>query len=894
VPDDPQRPNPDALLASLKQDEARLKLGRLRVFMGMCAGVGKTYAMLEAGAKARWEGVDAVIGLVETHGRFETAALVDSLPVIPRHVLEQHGTALLEMDLDAILARKPKLVLVDELAHTNVDGSRHPKRWQDVVELLDHGIDVYTTINVQHLESRKESVEAITGVIVRETVPDSILERADQIEVMDISPAELLQRLAEGKVYPGERAQRAASNFFKPEALTALREISLRVTAERVDRDLQAYSSRAGGKGAWNTNDRVMVAVDHRPFSERLVRSARRVAFGLRAPWLAVHVNQGKDLGPKEREQLRKNLALAEELGAEVLQIADSDLVRALVRVASNRDVSQLVLGRPRGGPWNTLVSGGSLLGRLTREAGDFDVHVVRQGSGPSPSNGGAGNATLRFESTPSQYWYTLWVVAGMALLGLPAELVLGYRAVGFLFLLGLLSLSLFYSLGPVLMGAALSALIWDYFFIPPKYTFSISSSEDFLMIFAYFLAAVTTGLLTHRVRLNQSALEERERRTDLLYRIVNTMAGDDGPGRLRDVAELLEHSLKRPCAVFLAGPDGKPLPQGEGQAFALTPKELAVADWALKARKPAGWSTDNLPSGDALFLPLIGGRDAVGVLVCRGGKDGLGVDDEALLKSAAQQLGQSLEHSRLEKRSREADLLRESEQLHQALLNSVSHELRTPLTALLGSASALQDEATAADPARRQAYLKAVAESGERLNRVVENLLDMARLNSGVLAPRLDWHDPAELVRLTVQSLKGPLSAHPVSLDLPADLPLLRLDFRLMEHALSNLLLNAAAYTPPGSPIKIGMRAAEGRLTLTVSDRGPGLPPGDLERVFDKFYRVPGSPAGGTGLGLFITRSLVRAHGGEARAANDPAGGAVFSLELPVEKTPPEPTEKP
>jgi len=666
------------------------------------------------------------------------------------------------------------------------------------------------------------------------------------------------------------------------------------VTAERVDRDLQAFSSRAGGKGAWNTNDRVMVAVDHRQFSERLVRSARRVAFSLRAPWLAVHVNQGQELGPKDREQLRKNLALAEELGAEVLQVADSDLVRALRRVASTRDVSQLVLGRPRGGLWHNLTAGGSLLGRLTREAGDFDVHVVRQEGGAAPVNGSFGNATRRFESTPSQYWYTLWGVAAMALLGAPAEIVLGYRAVGFLFLLGLLSLSLFYSLGPVLMGAALSALIWDYFFIPPKYTFSISSSEDFLMIFAYFLAAVTTGLLTHRVRLNQSALEERERRTDLLYRIVNTMAGDDGEGRLRDVAALLEHSLKRPCAVFLCGPDGKPMAQGEGQAFGLNAKELAVADWALKARKPAGWSTDNLPSGDALFLPLIGGRDAVGVLACRGGKGGLSVDDEALLKSAALQLGQSLEHGRLEKRSREADLLRESEQLHQALLNSVSHELRTPLTALLGSASALQDEATAADPARRQAYLKAVAESGERLNRVVENLLDMARLNSGVLAPRLDWHDPGELVRLTVQSLKGPLSAHPVSLDLPADLPLLRLDFRLMEHALSNLLLNAAAYTPPGSPITVAVRAARERLVLTVSDRGAGLPPGDLERVFDKFYRVPGSPAGGTGLGLFITRSLVRAHGGEAHAANNPEGGAVFSLELPVEKTPPEPSEKP
>jgi len=891
MPVEPQRPDPDALLASLKQSEERLNKGHLRVFMGMCAGVGKTYAMLEAGAKARWEGVDAVIGLVETHGRFETAALVDSLPMIPRRKQLYRGTELMEMDLDTILERKPKLVLVDELAHTNIEGSRHPKRWQDVVELLDRGIDVFTTVNVQHLDSRKESVEAITGVPVRETVPDSILERADQIEVIDISPSELLQRLSEGKVYVGDKAQRAAANFFKPELLTALREIALRVTAERVDRDLQAFSRLAGDKGAWNTNERVMVAVNHSPFSERLVRSARRVAFGLRAPWLAVYVNQGLDLGPKDREQLRKNLALAEELGAEVLQVADSDLARALRRVASSRDVSQLVLGRPKGGMLHKLASGGSLLSRLTEESGDFDVHVVRQDN-PGDRVQGEESASSRFESTPSQYWYTLWGVAGMALLGAPAELILGYRAVGFLFLLGLLSLSLFYSLGPVLLGAALSAVVWDYFFIPPRFTFTISSSEDLLMIFAYFLAAVITGLLTHRVRSNQRVLEERERRTDLLYRLVNAMVGEDNEAKFQEVARLLERSLGSPCAVYLVGPDAKLKAQGTSQSFDLSAKELAVADWALKAGKSAGWSTDNLPSGDALFIPLMGGHAAVGVLVCQRKKTSLSVDEEVLLKAAAQQLGQSLEHSRLERSSREADLLRESEQLHQALLNSVSHELRTPLTALLGSASALQDEATAADPIRRHAYLKAVAEAGERLNRVVENLLDMARLNSGVLAPNLDWHDPGELVRLTVQSLKGPLEGRPVVLDLPSDLPLLRLDFRLMEHALSNLLLNAAAYTPPGSPIRVSAQVGAGRLTLSVSDQGPGLPPGDLERVFDKFYRVPGSPAGGTGLGLYITRSLVRAHGGEVHASNLPSGGAIFSIDLTVDKAPPAPLE--
>jgi two-component system sensor histidine kinase KdpD len=889
MPEEAHRPDPDALLASLKQDEERQKRGRLRVFMGMCAGVGKTYAMLEAGAKARWEGVDAVIGLVETHGRFETAALVDSLPVVPRRKIEHRGTDLTEMDVDAILKRRPKLVLVDELAHSNVAGSRHPKRWQDVLELLESGIDVYTTVNVQHLESRKESVEAITGVPVRETVPDSILDGADQIEVIDISPAGLLERLSEGKVYPKERAQAAAANFFKPEALTALREIALRVTAERVDQDLQAYSRAARDKVAWNTNERVMVAVDHKPSSERLVRAARRLAVSLKAPWLALHVSVGDELDDKARDQLRRNLALAEELGAEVIEVADSDLARALRRVASTRDVSQLVVGRPRRGFLQNIAEGGSLLSRLTRESGDFDVHVVRQDDGERAKER---NPFSRFEATPSQYWYTLWGVAGMALLCAPAYYILGYRAVGFLFLLGLLALSLFYSLGPVLLGAALSALVWDFFFIPPRFTFSITASEDFLMIFAYFLAAVTTGLLTHRVRRNQRVLEERERRTDLLYRLVSTMSGEPSEEMLSEAARLLERALNRPTAIFLATEEGKIQLSEKAQAFGMTAKELAVADWALKARKQAGWSTDNLPTGDALFTPLVGVRDVVGVLVCRGQNRRLSPDDDALIKAASQQLGLSLEHNQLEKLSRDAELLRESEQLHQALLNSISHELRTPLTALLGSASALRDEATAADPLRRASYLKAVEEAGERLNRVVENLLDMARLNSGVLAPKLDWHDPGEIVRLTAQSLKGPLAGRPVTVDLPEELPLIRADFRLIEHALSNLLLNAAAYTPAGSPIRISAAVGADRLTLTVSDEGPGLPESDLERVFEKFYRVPGSPAGGTGLGLHITRSLMRAHGGEARAANRATGGAQFSLELPLERPPQAPEE--
>ena len=891
MPEDPSRPDPDALLATLKREEARQQRGRLRVFLGMCAGVGKTYAMLEAGAKSRWEGGDAIIGVVETHGRFETAALVDSLQVFPRRKVEYRGTELLEMDLDGLLARAPKLVLVDELAHSNAPSSRHPKRWQDVLELLDAGIDVYTTVNVQHLESRKDAVEAITGIPIRETVPDSVLERADQVEVIDISPAELLERLGEGKVYLGDKAKRAAENFFRPEPLTALREIALRYVAEQVDRQLAEYNQGNASKGAWHTNERVMVAVSPSAYSERLVRAARRLAASLRAPWLAVYVDNGSDLSPKQREQLRKNLGLAEELGAEVITTADSDLAAALRRLAKSRNVSQLVLGRPRPRWWSAFLDGGSLLGRLTRERGDFDVHVVRQ---QDEEGRGLGRRWGRWLASPAQYWYTLWVVGGLAGLGVPVELLLGYKAVGFLFLLAVLSLSLFYSLGPVLLAAVLSAVMWDFFFIPPRFTLTINASEDILMIVAYFLAAVTTGLLTHRLRRNQHVLEQRERRTELLYRLVSAIGESDREQILRNVASLLSGSLGRACAVFLTGPDGQLVNLGHAaQPFQLTEKELGVAAWSLEARKPAGWSTQNLPSSDALFTPLLGGKDVVGLLALRVEKGGpLSLDDEELLKAASKQLALSLEREKLEERSREADLLRESEQLHQALLNSVSHELRTPLTAMLGSAAALQDPDTSADPQKRLALIADITAGGDRLNRVIENLLDMARLNSGVLGLKADWHDPAELVRHTLRSLKGPLAGHPLELDLPEGLPLLRMDFRLLEHALSNLLLNAAAYAPAGTPISVSAVARGLRLEISVADRGPGVPVEALERVFDKFYRVPGSPAGGTGLGLFIVRSLLQAHGGQALVRRRPGGGAVFVLSLPIAEAPPAPTE--
>ena len=878
------RPDPDALLRQLQAQDARASRGRLRIFLGMSAGVGKTYAMLEAGERARIDGVDAVIGLVETHGRFETAAMVDSLPQVPRKKLEHRGVTLQEMDLDAILARAPKLVLVDELAHSNAPGSRHPKRWQDVLELLAAGIDVDTTLNVQHLESRKEAVEKIQGVAVRETVPDSLLERADEIKLIDISPEALLQRLAEGKVYLGDKATRAAENFFKPDALTALRELALRVTAERVDRDLGLLHSQRPGATQWNTRERLMVAVDDSPGCENLLRAARRQAAALNAPWLAVHVSAGEGNAPSIL--LRQNLKLAQDLGAEVLTTVDVDLASGLGRVARERNVTQLLIGRPSRSFLGALARGGSLLNRLSREAGDFDLHVIRTAQGQK----GQGRGSF-FSATASfiDYWYMLWIVAALVLAGWPVEQLLGYRSVGLLFLSALLALSLFFSAGPLALAALLSTAAWDFFFIPPRFTWAVSQAEDAMLMLAYFIAAFSGGVLAWRLRRSRAILEEREARTQLLFDLSNILhAPGTHPQRFNRLAQRLESALGLEVTLHLVGSDGHIDPQGFGALNQhLAEKERAVAVWALKTGQPAGWSTANLPQAARLMLPLLATETpgTLGLLACKPLKaQTLSFEQERLLQAAAQQLAHSLERALLQKDAREGELLKQSERLHQALLDSISHELRTPLTALLGSAAALPGAA-----APDQALLVGeIADAGARLDRSIGNLLDLSRVNAGRLQLDLDWQDPAELLRLNLAALKPLLREHPVALEAQEGLPLLQLDHRLFEHAIANLLFNAAAHSPLGSPITVSAKVEAPWLAIRVSDQGPGIPPEALPHVFERFYRAPGGKSGGSGLGLSIVQALVQAHGGTVTAANGPQGGALLTLRLPIPPTPP------
>lgn len=891
------RPDPDALLSALDQEEKNQKQGKLRIFLGMSAGVGKTYAMLRAAHQKLTEGVDVVVGIVETHGRPETVALTEGLPFIQRKKVEYRGTTLDEMDLEEILRRQPELVVVDELAHSNVPGSRHEKRYQDVLEILDANIDVYTAFNVQHLESRKDSVEAITGIPIRETVPDSMLERASQVELVDIAPSELLKRLKEGKVYLGDKAERAAQNFFKEDKLTALREIALRMTAERVDQDLQRFVSIRAEGSPWQTNERLLVAVSHSPYSEKLIRATRRLAYNLEAPWIALHVDTGLSLNDSDQAQLVKNLNLARELKAEVIATTEVNVPSAVKRICRVKNVTQVVVGRPTRRWFRDIIERGNLLERLVRESLDVDVHIIRQ-EGASLIRPSLIDELSYYRSKTGllKYWYTFCSIVGVGFIGAVLNGFIGYRAVGFIFLLAAIVVGMFGSIGAVFFAACMSALMWDYFFIPPRFTFAINNTEDFLMCIAFFVVALITGFLTHRIRFHEKVMREREERTNVLYEVLKDIANaTEKSDFLAKVTERVGALLNASCGVVLKTELGKlEFEDAKSYAVRLNEKDQAVAQWCYENKKSAGWSTDTLSQAPALFLPLKGTSETVGVFVFQPSKKSrkLDLEKESLLFSIVRQLGVSIEKHFLTKRLAETQRLKDSEELHQTLLSSISHEMRTPLTAILGAASALEsDELTGGNK-----YVKEVAsglhDAGDRLNRVIENLLDMSRLNSGVLSLKLEWHDFNDLLSVVVKKLEKLLAQHKIQINFLEEVYLVKMDYRLMEHALSNLILNAAIYSPTGTVIKITQKKTDSHFVVEIEDQGLGIPEESKSKIFDKFYRVPGSPTGGTGLGLSIVKSIVELHKGMVDVRNIMPHGACFVIELPLEVQPKVPGE--
>jgi two-component system, OmpR family, sensor histidine kinase KdpD len=883
---DLERPNPDALLASLKREEAKTHRGKLKVFFGMAPGVGKTYAMLEAAHRALVAGQDVVIGYVETHGRKETDDLAEGLPSIPRGKIQYHGLVLTEMDLDAVLARGPQSVLVDELAHTNAPGSRHPKRYHDVQELLDAGINVFTTLNVQHVESRAEAVRQITGVAIRETIPDSMLDGAD-FELVDLPPEELRARLAAGKVYVPESARAAQEHFFRLGNLAALRELALRFAAEHVGQDVLAYRQAHGVADPWKTGQRLLVAVSASPTSASLVRWTRRLAGELQASWIGVYVELPRMLSEEEQSRLTSNVALVRELGGQMVMTTDDDVARGILRVAREQNATQIVLGKPAGWRALDLLRGGSLLNRLIRDSGNIDIHAVRA-EGEAPSLRRPPIPRLD-ETTARGYGIAIGMVAGVTALNALLQRWLGYQSLALVYLLSVVVLAMFVRRGPTLVAATLTALSWNYFFTDPRLTLRISNLTDLMLFLTYFVVALAMGHLTARLRAQQAAERRREERATALYMLTRELA------QASDFADLLaivirEVGTAAKAEVGLSLPEegsGGTLTTYFASTWSMSEKEESVASWAFLHRQPAGRGTDTLPSAEGLHVPLITGERALGVLSLRFRKAApLTAERRDLLEAFVRQIGLVLDRQRLRDAAQEAKLIAESERLSKTLLNSISHEIRTPIAAISSAANSMSQ--AGGDEDFQQRMVSEIQEAARRLNRLVGNLLSITRLETGRVQPKLDWCDVVDLVQSTLKDIEKDLAGHPVTLEMGPRPPLVRMDFVLMQQSLTNLLLNVALHTPVQTPIQISAIAEAETLILMVADRGPGLPADSLPFVFDKFYRVASAPAGGTGLGLAIVKGFVEAQGGQVRAENRPGGGAVFTIQMPLGKAPP------
>jgi two-component system, OmpR family, sensor histidine kinase KdpD len=859
-----ERPDPEALLAQLKRDEAKSTRGKLKIFFGMSPGVGKTYAMLQAARQKQAEGCEVVVGIVETHGRKETEALLKGMPIMPRLQVEYRGTTLTEMDLDAILTWHPGLAVVDELAHTNAPGSRHPKRYQDVLELLDAGINVYATLNVQHVGSRSDTVRQITGAPVSETVPDSVLDLADEIVLVDLTPEQLLSRLAEGKVYLGERAEWASKNFFRTSNLTALREMALRVVAEHVDRDLRAIMSEQRIPGPWKSADRLLVAVSASPYSERLIRYTRRLASSMEASWIVANIEGARALSQEEQTRLTRYLALARQLGAEVISTPGRDIAETLLRVARENNVTQIVIGKPLGARWLSFLKRDPL-SWLMRHSGNIDIHMIPSEESTQPRRD---SLEERLARTPWQeFGIALGIAAAVTAFSLSVFSYIGYWAIALFYLFAVVIAGMRLRRWPTLFLAALSALLWNFLFIPPRFTFYISKFEDFMMFGAYFVIAVVIGHLATQLHEREQAERRREERATALYQLTRALAASrDLSQALPKVLHLIRDFFQADAAVWLRDENG--LTQHPASTFVPSKKDESVAMWAFQKKQAAGKSTDTLPDSECLHIPLVTGDRSEGVLSVRL-KTLPTLEQRELLDAFAAQLALFLNKERALEESRAAQISQQSQKLQKALFDSVSHELKTPLAAM---SAALQQ------PRPDSVELQQAA---RRLTHTVNNLLDATRLESGLLQPVREWCDPGELVHEAVAA--SGLKEEDVQINVTKNLPAVSVDSGLIQQALNALLSNAMSYGKSDRPIEVSATCDDSMLVISVADRGAGLEPGEETKVFQKFYRGPRSRPGGIGLGLSIARQLVEANGGQIVAQNRQGGGAVFSLRLPI-----------
>ncbi len=891
------RPDPDELLASLQKEEERSKRGKLKIFFGMCAGVGKTYTMLQTAHAEKIKHFDIVAGFVETHNRKETSALVEGFELIPRKSIEYKSTLIAEMDLDAILARKPQIVLVDELAHTNAPGSRHKKRYQDVEEILENGINVYTTLNVQHLESRSDTVAQITGITVRETVPDEIFENADEIELVDLTPDELLQRLAEGKVYTAERSKEAIENFFRKGNITALREMALRLAADRVDKQLLDYMHYKRIRGPWKSGLHLLIAIGPSPHAGELMRWAKTLSYTMGANIQALYVETLHKLTPSEQIQLDVNIDLAKKLGIKFRIVTHNDIVKAIVDFARKENVTHIIVGKPRS---TNLISGirhARFLNRLTLYSGNIDVYIIGAESRKMRKLQEKASI-LSFTSTLPQYFTASFIVILTSIICYILKDYIGYKVVSFGLLFMVSILALFYGTGPILLAATLSALIWDYFFIPPSLTLYVGRPEDVLMLIMFFIIALLNGTLTSRVRRQEKKIRVREERTNALYQLSRDLSSASSIADVSDIAvRYIRKYFNLDCALMLSNdlnqldpltvyPLSSPAHAGLADReqnetkINLSGNEWSIASWAFKNSAKAGKYTDTLPSTNYTFYPMVGSSNNMGVIAVEHPRIFTQGEDQ-FWEACLSQISGKYEREYLRNAARKTYILNESEKLYKTLFNSISHELRIPVAAIMGASDTLLS-----DNYPEETKLKLYNEINTAsviLNRLIENLLNMSRLESGRILPHPDWCDVHDLANKIAENLKAELLPYKLSVVIPATMPFVEIDFGLIEQVLYNLVLNSTQNAPAGTNIRMKFYYDHGSLTIQIMDRGKGFPESELSSVFNKFYRGQDARAGGTGLGLSIVKGFVEAHGGTVTAENRKNGGAIFTIRIPV-----------
>ncbi|MDB5397056.1 MAG: osmosensitive channel signal transduction histidine kinase [Rhodospirillales bacterium] len=882
------RPSPKSFLLEAERENR----GRFKLFIGAAPGVGKTYEMLRVGRAKQAEGIDAVIGVVETHGRAETAALVQAFETIPRRKLNYKGRDTEEMDLDAILARHPQLVLVDELAHTNAEGSRHPKRYLDVQELLAAGIDIYSTMNVQHLESLNDVVAKITRIRVRETVPDNILELADEIEVVDLTPEALIERLNEGKVYVRDQAQRALKHYFSLGNLTALRELALRATAQRVDNQMLQYMQSHAIEGPWGASEQVLVCVSEDPRSVELLRYASRMAERLKAKWTALYIESLRHslLSEAQRDTIAETMRMAERLGGEAITIPGERVADDVLVYAKANNFTHIVIGKSERSRWFEMMHG-SIVYDLVRRSETISVHVIA-GEPDAPK---AKRTSLETQAAPIAVRPSAYVVSAL-MVGIAVGIsyliarVVALPNLSLVFLTAVLFSALRYGLWPSIMASLLSVASYNFFFVPPLYTFTIADPANVLALVFFLIAALVVSNLTAQKQRQTQSMAARAKTTAELYAFSRKVAGI---GSLDDLMWVVTYQIAAmltcDVVVLLPGPDGLQVRAGYPPEDSLDAADMAAAEWTWTSNHAAGRGSDTLPGGKRLFLPIQTQRGAIGVVgINRERPTLLSPDERRLLDALLDQAAVAIERVRLAEDVDQVRLQAETERLRNALLTSVSHDLRTPLATIIGALTSLKSFGETYDAQTRLELVSSAQDEAERLNRFVGNLLDMTRLESGGISVKLESIDLGDAIGVALNRARPMLVHHTTEVELAADLPMVKADFVLLEQVIFNLLDNAAKYTPPGTTIRISGQVDGDAIEIAVIDQGEGIPPQSLEAVFNKFTRLQAGDrkGAGTGLGLPICRGFVEAMGGTIFAGNrQDRSGAIFTIRL--EKAP-------